>query len=102
MRLRLTLAALALLASSAAAYADTFTITGQGQTITFSLPDSPTPSSYVDTIGFNISNVEVTLNGITSFEDVGFSDARLGDPTFIGSPNEIYPNGISSTSSIFF
>lgn len=77
MRLAVLISAIALLAP-VAAHADTFTLTGQGETITFALPDSPTPSLFEDGTGFAVNNVEVNFDGTLISESVGFLAARSG------------------------
>jgi hypothetical protein len=66
-----------LLFSNAAARAGTldFSLTGDGQTLTFSLPSSPNlSSSYVD--GFTVANVSYVLNGKSLTTDVGFDNSN--------------------------
>ncbi len=77
MRLSVLVTAFALLVPLAA-HADNFTLTGQGQTIAFSLPDSPQPSEFGDGTGFAIDNVDVDFNGTLISESVGFYAARTG------------------------
>lgn len=64
-------AAVCLVAGPVAARADEFTIAGTN-TITFDLSASPVPNSYISTLGFTISNVDVSVNGVHQTEDVLF------------------------------
>jgi hypothetical protein len=52
---------------------DTFTLTGGGNTFTFTLPASPTPDG-VDIYGtaFYFDSIPVTINGVTSLQAVDF------------------------------
>ncbi len=66
-----------LLLSNPAAKADTldFTLTGQGQTLTFSLPSSPTSFSSTSSTGFVVAGVSDVLNGTPGVTEVGFYNA---------------------------
>ena len=65
------------------AKADDFKITGQGYTMAFTLPDSPTPNLYQSGLGFLVDGVVVDVNGTNYTTDIGFS---TGLPTlFIGT-----------------
>ncbi len=82
-----TLALACVVLSPVVARADDFTITGSNggttQTITFTLPDSPTPSAYEPGIGFLIDNVQIMYNGNPIVADVGFGNYPTPD-LFIG------------------
>jgi PEP-CTERM motif len=69
--------ALAIILPTAAKADDFFSITGQGQTITFSLPSSPTSSNFSD-VGFVVSGVAVDVNGTTDTTDVYFGSSSSG------------------------
>ena len=71
------------------ARADNFTITGTN-TITFSLPASPTPVSSTKGEGFILDNVAVTLNGTQMNEDILFFE----DGIIIGQNPSIVKDGI--------
>lgn len=61
--------------ASVAAKADTydFSLTGQGTDITFSLPSSPTPSSFSILGGdFELNNVAMDVNGTNEVENLFF------------------------------
>ena len=77
------------LALQTAARADEFTITGNN-TISFSLPASPTPVSSTKGGGFILDNVGVTFNGTQMNEDVLF----LEDGIIIGQNPSIVKDGI--------
>ncbi|HEY5331802.1 MAG TPA: PEP-CTERM sorting domain-containing protein [Acidobacteriaceae bacterium] len=66
-----------LLFSNAAARAETlnFSLTGDGQTLTFSLPSSPTLSSS-DAGGFTVANVSYILNHVFLTTDFGFDNTN--------------------------
>jgi hypothetical protein len=80
MRLKLFVAAAALLSASLVAHADTdnFTITGGGETVTFSLPSNPTPDSSVPGFAFYFNSVAITVNGVTTDEELAFGNASTG------------------------
>ena len=68
------------LAAGLAAKADTleFTLTGGGNTFTFSLPSNPTPDSSTNGTSFTLDNIMVT-EGIISFStDIKFSNLTAG------------------------
>jgi hypothetical protein len=70
----------AFLAASLTAKADTleFTLTGGGNTFTFSLPSNPTPDSSTNGTSFTLDNIMVT-EGIISFStDLRFSNLTAG------------------------
>jgi hypothetical protein len=69
--------ALAIILPTAAKADDFFSITGQGQTITFSLPSSPTSGNFSD-VGFVVSGVAVDVNGTTDTTDVYFGSSSSG------------------------
>ena len=74
MRLPVKLLSFAILATALAAKADTldFTINGDGNTFTFSLPSNPTPSSFSSGASFTLANILIT-EGILSFtSDITF------------------------------
>lgn len=78
----------------AAACADTFTITGNGQIISWDLPDSPTPGSSQNNFGFVFDSALMTINGVPRLTGVGFGsniqpDLFLGDNVSVSVPNEI-------------
>jgi hypothetical protein len=87
--LLVAVAVLGLAAVPTVARADQFTITG-ANTITFSLPASPTPDSYLSEAGFTINNVEVTDNGTQLLESVLFFE----DGIAIGSSASVSFSGI--------
>ncbi len=82
-----TLALACVVLSPLVARADDFTITGSNggttQTLTFTLPDSPTPSAFETGIGFLINNVQVMYDGTPIVADVGFGNYPAPD-LFIG------------------
>jgi PEP-CTERM motif len=66
-----------LLFSNGSSRAETvdFSLAGAGQTLTFSLPSSPTlSSSYAG--GFTVANVSYTLNGTSLTTDFGFDNTN--------------------------
>src|SRR5277367_551740 len=84
MRLPIKLLSLAILATAFAAKADTldFTITGDGNTFTFSLPSNPTPDSFSSGVSFTLANILIT-EGLTSFSsDITFYN--INDPSHDG------------------
>jgi PEP-CTERM motif len=84
MRLPIKLLSLAILATAFAAKADTldFTITGDGNTFTFSLPSNPTPDSFSNGVSFTLANILIT-EGLTSFSsDITFYN--INDPSHDG------------------
>ena len=89
-----TLALACVVLSPVVARADKFVITGSNggttQTLTFTLPDSPTPDLFEPGIGFVIRSVPIMYNGAPLMyngspvlADVGFGDSPLPD-LFIG------------------
>ena len=94
MRIRFgTLALACAVLSPVLAKADDFKITGQGYTIGFTLPDSPSPNASLSGVGFLLNSVVIDVNGAVFTTDVGFS---TGLPTlFIGTgPSVTLPNVI--------
>jgi len=73
-----------LLFSNAAARAETldFSLTGNGQTLTFSLPSSPTLSSHYFG-GFTVADVATSFNGTPQTLDLGFDNTIF--PFFFGT-----------------
>ena len=80
MRLKFLFVAAALVSASLAAHADTddFTITGGGETVTFSLPSSPIPDSYISGYAFYFNSVPITVNGVVTDEELAFGNASTG------------------------
>lgn len=75
MRTRFVVGAVMLCASLAAHADDLFTLTGGGNTITFTLPSSPIPTDTEDINGvsfFSIDPVSVDINGTVSSQAVSF------------------------------
>lgn len=97
-------AAAVLFFSNAVAQADTldFTLTGQGQTLTFSLPSSPATLSSSYAGGFTVANVSYILNGTAAITDVGFDNE--GDEFFYGTGAYVVTggDGIPTTPGEFF
>jgi hypothetical protein len=70
----------AFLAASLTAKADTlgFTLTGGGDTFTFSLPSNPTPDSSTNGTSFTLNNIMVTDGMISFSTDLKFSNLAAG------------------------
>jgi hypothetical protein len=75
-----TLSLAAFLAASLTAKADTleFTLTGEGNTFTFSLPSNPTPDSSTNGTSFTLDNIIVTEGLIGFTTDIKFSSLTAG------------------------
>ena len=79
----------------AMARADTFSITGNGQSVSFSLPGTVAPSSSNSTSGLVVDGVPVDVNGVVLTTDIGFGlgggnsfpDMFLGDGASVGDEN---------------
>jgi hypothetical protein len=76
----LSFAFAAFLAASLTAKADTleFTLTGGGNTFTFSLPSNPTPDSSTSGTSFTLDNIMVTEGLISFSTDIKFSNLTAG------------------------
>ena len=70
----------AVLASAFIAKADTldFTLTGGGNTLTFSLPSNPTPNSTVNGTSFTLDNIMLSEGSISFTTDLKFSNLSAG------------------------
>jgi hypothetical protein len=84
MHLPMKLLSFAILATALAAKADTldFTINGDGNTFTFSLPSNPTPSSFSSGFSFTMANILITEGNISFTSDITFYN--LNDPAHNG------------------
>lgn len=74
------LSLVAFLAASFMTKADTleFTLTGEGNTFTFSLPSNPTPNSSTNGTSFTLDNIMVTEGLIGFTTDIKFSNLTAG------------------------
>ncbi len=94
--MRYSLAVLTLFTAAllpAAAHADeTFTITSGSDTLTFTLPSSPVPTSYVDGSYFEIDNISATLDGNPVTDSIAFQTDDNGGAFYDASLN-IFPFG---------
>ncbi len=78
--------------SPVVAKADDFTITSKDFTISWTLPDSPSPVNNELGVGFFINNVAVEANGMSYTTDVGFG---TGLPTlFVGTGPSVASSGV--------
>jgi PEP-CTERM motif len=70
----------AILATTLTTKADTldFTLTGGGNTFTFSLPSNPTPDSSTNGTSFTLDNIMVTEGLISFSTDIKFSNLTTG------------------------
>lgn len=86
-----------------AAHADQFTISG-AQSISFSLPASPVPSTFAVSRGFTVDNVNMTVNGSAQTESLIFFEdgIAIGSQVSIGEMNGMLNLNVSNPLLIAF